>query len=340
MVSPRAIPIAKDIATGIISKAGEIVKSGAKTKKATELLEKKPIIVKVGDDVTKTKKDVDTVITVSKKDFKVKKPKISADQAEEALFIYKGTTITPKLLADFNINKLSSRADIIKFIDIVSKQFKTSITKQKRGVEGVQTWESTKRLATVLQANPEKLHAALLKIKPGDTLNAEWILAARELLDSGMGKLDVLAEAAFKGNVDDVLKFRQHFALMGEFQKILKGLQTETARAFNQFKIPTRTKKFTHVDLDILNQEALMIEMGGVDDIRGVARLYLNAGTKKAKLQLARDAGVLANVRKMSDSVAEIFLNAILSNPMTHVRNTAGNWITMGINNLERNAWW
>ena len=162
MVSPRAIPFAKEVATEIISKTGEIIKSGKKLKKATELLEKKPIKVKVGDKVTETAKDVETQIKVSKKDFKIKKAEISADQAEEALFIYKGTKVTPKHLADFNINKLSSRADIIKFIDIISKQTKTSITKQTRGV---QTWENTKSLATALQANPEKLQAALLKIK-------------------------------------------------------------------------------------------------------------------------------------------------------------------------------
>ena len=32
----------------------------------------------------------------------------------------------------------------------------------------------------------------------------------------------------------------------------------------------------------------------------------------------------------------KVFLNVILSNPVTHVRNSAGNWITMGINNFER----
>jgi len=335
MVSPRVIPFAKEVATEIISKTGEIIKSGKKLKKATELLEKKPIKVKVGDKVTETAKDVETQIKVSKKDFKIKKAEISADQAEEALFIYKGTRITLKHLTDFNINKLSSRADIIKFIDIISKQTKTSITKQTRGV---QTWENTKSLATALQANPEKLQAALLKIKPGETLNAEWILAARELLDAGMGKLDFLAETAFKGNVNDSLKFRQHLALMAEFQKILKGVQTETARAFNQFRIPTRTKRFTSIDLDVLNQEALLVEMGGVDEIRGVARLYLNAGTKKAKLKFTQETGVIANLRKASDSVAEIFINAILSSPITHIRNSAGNWLTQGLNMVERRA--
>ena len=338
MASPRTITIGKEIVKETIEAAGKIVEKG-KTKKATELLEKKPIKVKVGDDVTQTKKDVDTVITVSKKDFKVKKPKVDELKSEVAAWKVTGSKITPKILDDFNINKIKTKDDIIKLIDITSKLYKDDIGKAKRGV---QSWEQTKRLATILQNNPEKLQSKLLTLKPGETLNAEYILAARELLVAGMSKLDELAKAASKGNVDDVLAFRQHFALMGEFQKVLKGVQTETARALNQFRIPTRSKKFTNVDLDKLNQEALLVEMGGVDDIRGVAHLYLNAGTNQAKLKLAQDAGALSNLRKASDSVAEIFLNAILSNPYTHVRNAAGNWITQGINQIERNraaAW-
>ena len=35
----------------------------------------------------------------------------------------------------------------------------------------------------------------------------------------------------------DVLKFRQHYALMAQIQKVLLGVKTETGRALNQFKI-------------------------------------------------------------------------------------------------------
>ena len=324
----------KEEAKELIKKGQEFIKGG-KTRQATELLEKKKLPVSVGDKKTQVVEGAETSIKVSKKDFKVKKPKVSEDQADEALFLYKGTAITPKILDDFNINKFSSKKDFIKFIDIISKQSKSAFDKQKRGV---QTHSDTKRLATILQKNPESLQASLLSLKPGQTLNAQWIFAARELLESGMVKLDVLANKASTGTIDDVLKFRQHFALMGEFQKVLKGVQTETARALNQFKIPTRSKKYASVDLDELNKQSLIVEMGGEEDIRAVAQLYLNAGNQTAKARITSEVGVLANFRKASDSIAEIFLNAILSNPITHVRNSAGNWITQGINNFERKA--
>ena len=59
----------------------------------------------------------------------------------------------------------------------------------------------------------------------------------RELVEASYAKLDILAQKAITGTPDDVLAFRQHMALTSELTKILKGVQTETARALNQFKI-------------------------------------------------------------------------------------------------------
>ena len=332
MTNPRAITLGKEIVKDVIEEAGKIVKTG-KTKKAETLLEKKKIPVKIGDKKEVVAEGTESVIKVSKKDFKVKQPKVNVDQSDEALWLIKNTKITPKILSDFNINKINSKGDILKLIEITSKLYKGSIAKQTRETRG---WEETKRLASLLQKNPEDLQKALLSLKPGDTLNAEYILAARELLAAGMSKLDELAKAAATGSADDVLKFRQHFALMGEFQKVIKGVQTETARALQQFRIPTRSKTYSSVQLDRLNEEALLVEFGGIDDIQGVARLYLSTGTKKAQVKFVNDIGDVTNFSKASDAIAEVYLNAILSNPMTHIRNTAGNWITQAINSGER----
>ena len=64
-----------------------------------------------------------------------------------------------------------------------------------------------------------------------------------------------------------------------------------------------------------------------------MAKLYISTGSQVKKAKFTQDANL---VRKASDSVVEVFLNAILSNPMTHVRNTGGNWITQGIVQQER----
>lgn len=256
-------------------------------------------------------------------------PKVSVDKAEKMLFT-KENKIKPKKLIDFNINKFETRDDILKFIDEVSVQFKTSIDKQKRGV---QTNEATKEMAQLLQVNSKDLKESLLKIKPGQTLNAETILASRELLLAAMNKLDELAVIAKNGTPEDLLKFRQHMALTSELQKIIKGVQTETGRALQQFKIPVREKAFTARNLDDLNRDQLIMDLGGDEAIRNLAKTYLKADTAKARATLSEKVGFITRTQ---DALAEIFINAILSNPMTHVRNTAGNWITQGILMQER----
>jgi hypothetical protein len=333
MVSPK---IAQEFVTKtIIPKVEEIIKSG-KTTAVQKLLEKKKTPVKIGTKETEVVEGVETVTKITKKDIKVKKPEaISAEAADEALFQYtKGSKIPPNVLKNFNINRIKTKDDILRLIEITAKSIKGDRTRN------VHKHELTKRLATLLNKNPENLQRTLLELKPGQTLNAEYILAARELLIAGMTKLDEMAikitSAPTKVKPEEILAFRQHFALMGEFQKILKGVQTETARALQQFRIPARSKKYASVDLDELNKESLLIELGGADDIQAVAKLYITAGNQQAKLKFAQDVGLKANFKKASDSIAEVFLNVILSNPITHVRNTAGNWVTMGINNFER----
>ena len=173
---------------------------------------------------------------------------------------------------------------------------KKDIVSQTRGVQK----QSTTKAVGSRYANNEDFIVNVLGTKAGTTYNPGQIYGIRQLLEAGMTRLDYLAKKATAdlANEGDILRFRQHYALMAQIQKVLLGVRTETARALNQFRIPTRSKKFTNVDLDKLNQEALLVEMGGVDDIRGVAHLYLNAGTNQAKLKLAQDAGALSNLRK------------------------------------------
>jgi len=284
---------------------------------------------KVFDDETS-----ETVIR--KEDFKVKKPKIDeagADDIIEArIFKLSDNKIGREILTDFNINKIDNEKDIAEYIELISQKYAKQFNYRKRGIK---TNKATQRLADTLNKNPEDLAATLLNLKRGETLNAEYILAARELIVSGMNKLDDLARIAAKGDEDQILKFRQHMALMSQLLKVVKGVQTETARALQQFKIPTRNKAYTNIDLDKLNTDDLYVKLGG-DSQKNVAKLYLDTKNTREALQFTEGAGLIANVAKASDSIAEIFLNAILSNPITHIKNTGGNWLTQGIVAYER----
>jgi len=322
----------KVAAKELLDQAQTIIKTG-KTKKRETLVDKKKLDkIKIQE----TKAEIvanEAKIKVKQEDLKLKnKPVVNADQADEFLFNLKNSKVPPKVLRDLNINKISTRGDMLKLIEETSKSFKGGIAKQKRGV---QTFEDTRGLADLLQTNPKKLYKTLLDLSPGDTLNAEYLLAAREVLGAGMAQLDDLAQKAATGSPDDLLKFRQHFALMGEFQKTLIGVKTETARALSSFRIKTeKTSGFQKVDIEDLNRSNLLLELGGEENIRGVAQLYISkAMDGKAKFDVVKKVGTIT---KFSDATAEVFINVILSNPVTHIRNTAGNWLSMSINNFER----
>ena len=335
--------IDKDEAKNIVEIAGNLIKGKdkVKLKKAEDLLTKEKKKIKVGKEEVNVTKDGETesVVKLDKKSFDAKKPKdITEADAQEVLLTYNSTKLTPKILSDFNINNMKSEKDIIKFIELISKKYSGDIKSRTRGI---QEHSQTKKLADVIGGDPKRLVKTLLNLKTGDTLNAEYMLAARELLAAGMAKLDDMAKLVSKNggvNITDAqkLEFRQHFALMSEFQKIVKGVQTETARTLNAMKIPTRTKQYTNVNIDDLNKSDLIIQLGGADEITNLATLYLRSGTDKAKLSFNRDTGGFLNLKKVSDSIGEIFINSILSAPGTHIRNTVGNWVAQGIIATER----
>ena len=314
--------ITKEFTKELLPDAQKIIDEKIKGPKLKN--KKKPLTE--GDSIRNQELSVEK--SLKEKNLKEPKP-VTIDKAEKMLFT-KENKIKPSKLIDFNISKFETRDDILKFIDEVSVQMKTSIDKQKRGV---QTNEATKEMAQLLQVNSKDLKESLLKIKPGQTLNAETILAARELLLAAMNKMDELAIAAKAGGTEDLFAFRQHMALTSELQKIIKGVQTETGRALQQFKIPVRDKAFTARNLDDLNRDQLIMDLGGEEAIRNLAKTYLKANTSKARATLTEKTGLITRTQ---DALAEIFINAILSNPMTHVRNTAGNWITQGILMQER----
>ena len=342
MVSVAKVITSKG-ASEVVEKAGELIKSKDKNKlkKAEDLLTKEKKKIKIDKQEVDVSKDgkTTTIVDVDKKAFKVKKPtEISDFEAQDLLLKYNANKLTPKVLSDFNVKNLKSEKDILNFIEIISKKYSKEIKNRKRNI---QEHEQTKKLATLIGKDSKNLTKTLLNLRPGDTLNAEYMLAARELLAAGMGRLDDLAAVLTKDggvNATDVLRleFRQHFALMSELQKIIKGVQTETARTLNAMKIPTRTKQFTNVNIDDLNKSDLIIQMGGSDSIDNLAVLYLRSGSDQAKLKFTQDTGGFLNLKKVSDSIGEIFINSILSAPMTHVRNTAGNWIAQGVIATER----
>ena len=101
----------------------------------------------------------------------------------------------------------------------------------------------------------------VLGTKPGTTYNAAQIYGMRQMLEAGAARMRYLAsKAADLDNASnvDIVKFRQHYALMAQIQKVLIGVKTETGRALNQFKIASdASKKYSFLggSVDDLNRQ-------------------------------------------------------------------------------------
>ena len=115
-----------------------------------------------GKIVGDTKKgEVKTIVRA--KDFKVEIPKAD-DHADQFLSLYKKEPKLAAIIDDFNLEKINSKEDIANSIRKISELYKKEISKHKRGV---QTWDDTRRLASLLQVNPDKLAAKLATLSPG-----------------------------------------------------------------------------------------------------------------------------------------------------------------------------
>ena len=256
--------------------------------------------LKIKDKKLTLKEGQQTATKVKIKQEKIKL-KDKSKQADEVLEDIKidllDNKIGREILSDFNINKITSEEDIKVLIQKISQKFAKEFDKQKRGV---QTNKVTKQLSTLLNQNENALTSKLLTLQPGSTLNAETIFASRELLVASLNKLDDLAKKVENGNTSDLIAFRQHFALTSELQKVIKGVQTETARALQQFRIGTREVGRSNPNMDALLERDLILELGDDAATKDLATLYLDSGSPEKKLAFNQATGVFANITKFS----------------------------------------
>ena len=329
--------IGQETTKQILKEVDDLVLKKKVEKDPSKLLKKKTDVVIDDQNIAVGPGGEKTTIKV--KDFKAKQPQVSKETITEFLESFRTNTIPKKILADFNIDKITKNEDIFQMINGIAKGFKPDdVVKQTRGRI---KQSSTKASGTRLSKDEDFL-VEVLGTKPGKTYNAAQIYGIRQMLEAGAARMRYLAEkAADLDNATqvDVLKFRQHYALMAQIQKVLLGVKTETGRALNQFKIASdASKKYSFLggSVDDLNRQSLIVELGGFDEITKVAELVLANKSNTALLRANNQTGLTSFSQKTSNAIAEVFINTILSNPLTHIRNGAGNWISQAIVQQER----
>lgn len=219
--------------------------------------------------------------------------------------------------------------DQVKFvIGKMAEGFKGTIDEARRNTI---TWKETEKMAEDLGMTP----AELLERRKGQPFNAEEALAARQLWATSAERLLEAAKKASSPNAGaiDQFNFRKMMAIHYAIQAEVIGARTETARALASWKIPAggNIEKARAI-------QQMMGAMGGPDASAEMARrlaILAESGASSAAIAKFASKGYGATT---VDAIKEVWINALLSSPKTHVVNTMSNSIVVAQQIYERFA--
>lgn len=139
---------------------------------------------------------------------------------------------------NINLDRLQTSAEAEKVIQETASLYKTKITEQTRGKI---THEETADLAKDLGMTSEKL----LKLRKGRALNAEELLASRDILKDQTGKvLELQKKIAGGDNSDATLEeFRRQILAQANVQKAVSGATAESGRTLSALKVVAKEER-------------------------------------------------------------------------------------------------
>lgn len=216
---------------------------------------------------------------------------------------------------NINLAKLDSPQDINRALSQTARQVDMDPARRGRI-----TLAETERLAAELNLTPE----VLLKRRKGQAFNAEEALAARQLLAKSGNELVNFARKvrALDEPGDELLaEFRQKFVRHAAIQEQVAGMTAEAGRALSAFRHVANSR---NVRGDVLG--ALVRAGGGRGNMQDAAEAILDA----AELSPGKFNAFVEKAAKPKwrNKIAELYINALLSNPPTHIVNTVSNAIT------------
>lgn len=213
--------------------------------------------------------------------------------------------------SDFNFANIDTPEDVKELIDGFSAVFEKEIDQAKHGV---QSFADIKQWAAETGAGS----ATMKELSHGTDNLAGRVTAHRILLTASAEKVQQLVPLAVRGDADGILALRKHVALHASMQAQMKGVQTEIARALSAMRIQARS-----VDLAINERSALIEAMGGHDmNVKFAKTLQDIAQFNPGALNAAIRKGALA---RSQNAVFEMWVNGLLSSPVTHAVNAMGN---------------
>ena len=228
--------------------------------------------------------------------------------------------------APFNFDNIQTTDDVKSIIQSVSDSLSEEEIAATRGrVGNLETTKSAQELLT----DDLGLTRRVLKRQVGETFtNAAEATAARMLLADSAKKLADLARQVANGEGGDalMLAFRRQLAIHNGIQLQIKGMQTEAARLLQSFQIPV-TDGMTDAAAAALRLDVIDAS-GGDGALRQAAQgLVAAAREGNGAFNQASQSGIIARGR---EGLEMLYINGLLSNPRTNLKNIFGNLLFMG----------
>jgi len=235
--------------------------------------------------------------------------------------------------------KIPDEGSILSVIGQMAKEIEGSMpAKALRTI----SLNETADLADLVNANPKNLTETLrrgLKVDPNNpgALGAH-VAAAKNLFVSEARKLDEMSDVAGRADATllQKLQWKQQADLVGSLQAMYKGAVTDIARALNAVKLPARETGGMSPDeiaqITGRDYRKLADDLGGVDNLDEAIESYRNLDDLKDRMDFI---GKSSRTGRAFRAWHEVWINAILSGPWSHVKNLAGGFAAIWNDNLR-----
>jgi len=283
-------------------------------------------LLKVLKHEAKPKKVFHTGDTASKK--------IDATKGFEEIKLEDAAGLTGQKLENFktddiwqtNFSQLENEDDVNGLIAKVSEDMSDQIM-EARG--GIRRDEEIIKLAEDLGTDPDFV-MEFLGAPDSQFVSPENILAARQVLNNSASYLHDLSVLVTSGKAtpDQQLAFKKQYAFHQQFMGQFMAKRANVGRALRAYGLPTGSgdAQADHV------QEMLQKVHGGLD-IKQAAEQIAAAPNNKAVHGLVDAQDSL--MRKMGNVFIENFVNSILSGVKTHIINTTGSAMMIGMKSID-----
>lgn len=156
---------------------------------------------------------------------------------------------------NINLDRLQTTEEAERVIKETASLYKSKIAEQTRGV---MSHEETQDFAKSLGLTAEKLQ----NMRKGGALNAEQLVAARDILKDQTNKVLELHKRIMNGeNSDDVLEeFRRQIVAQANVQKAVSGATAESGRALSAQRIIASEERAAAISAKLQRRQALRQE--------------------------------------------------------------------------------